>query len=227
MEEMIFQKKDKEKQAVQDLIPIQAIKNGRVITKDNRVIQILKVNALNLELMSEYELNNVFETFEIMLKSINFPVQIEIVSQPMNLNKYLNEQKALLEKMDNPYRKKALESYIEYIKQIETSRSIMQRKRYIIFDVKIAGVKQSDYETALEQLDEKEKIIFNALKDLELNSERISEAEINQFFQVMFDYEAALQRPILTDKVPNITTGGKEKCLKSSKEQEKKIASNF
>lgn len=222
-------KEEKERQSVQDLISIQAIHNGKVITDDNRVIQIIKASSLNLELMSEYEQNIVFEKYGDMLKSMQFDSQIEIVSQPMNLSKFINGQQQMLEKTTNPYRRKLLESSIEYVKKKERSRTIMQRKRYVIFDEKIQESTEEGYERALKKLKEKEETVIKGLADLDLEGEPATETEINQLFQIMFDYESALNRPISVDKVENKTVGGKEKCSKLSKETKTrtKAVSNF
>jgi hypothetical protein len=222
-------RKEKERQSVQDLITIQAIHNGKVITDDNRIIQIIKASSLNLELMSEYEQNIVFEKYGDMLKSMQFDSQIEIVSQPMNLSKFINGQQQMLEKTTNPYRRKLLESSIEYVKKKERSRTIMQRKRYVIFAEKIQESTEEGYERALKKLKEKEETVIKGLADLDLEAEPATETEINQLFQIMFDYESALNRPISVDKVENKTVGGKEKCSKLSKETKTrtKAVSNF
>ncbi|MEN3781447.1 hypothetical protein [Priestia megaterium] len=222
-------KEEKERQSVQDLIPIQAIHNGKVITTDNRIIQIIKASSLNLELMSEYEQNIIFEKYSDMLKSMQFNSQIEIVSQPMNLSKYIEGQQKMLEQTNVPIRRQLLQSSIEYVKEKERSRTIMQRKRYIIFDEKIQESTEEGYERALRKLREKEVIVLKGLKDLELEGEKVTETDINQLFQIMFDYESALNRPILTDKVENKTVGGKEKCSKQLKEvkTQTKAVSNF
>lgn len=222
-------RKEKERQSVQDLITIQAIHNGKVITDDNRIIQIIKASSLNLELMSEYEQNIVFEKYGDMLKSMQFDSQIEIVSQPMNLSKFINGQQQMLEKTTNPYRRKLLESSIEYVKKKERSRTIMQRKRYVIFAEKIQESTEEGYERALKKLKEKEETVIKGLADLDLEGEPATETEINQLFQIMFDYESALNRPISVDKVENKTVGGKEKCSKLSKETKTrtKAVSNF
>lgn len=204
----LFNKEKKERQSVQDLIPIQAIKDGRVISKDNRVIQIIKASSLNLELMSEYEQNIVFDKYADMLKSMQFRSQIEVVSQPMNLSKYIDGQQDILEKTTDQFARKLLESTIGYVKEKERSRSIMQRKRYIIFDEQIQEASEEGYARAIKKLKEKEAIVMKGLKELELEGDKATPTEINQLFQIMFDYDSALNRPISTDTVANETTGG-------------------
>ncbi|MGR9527633.1 hypothetical protein ACSS31_28650 (plasmid) [Priestia megaterium] len=227
----LFNKAEKEKKSVQDMIPIKAIIDGRIITKDDRIVQIMKAGSLNLELMNEYEQRTVFHKFELMLKSMTFPSQIEVISQPLNLHKYREEQVRILEQITNPYRRELLESTIEYVKEKENTRSIMQRKRYIIFDSKIQTLDEKGYEKAVEKIKDREAIVLKGMKSLDIPCSRLTKTEINQLFQILFDYEGALRIPILMDEVPNITTlGGKEKCEKqsiSSKERKTKAIVNF
>lgn len=220
----------KELEAVQDLIPIKAIDKGRIITKDNRVVQILKASSMNLLLMSWHEQKQVFRKFELMLKTMTFPSQIEVVAQPLNLHKYREDQTGILKNTVNPFRQKLLEAQIDYIKSKETSRSVMQRKRYIIFDSEIKTLDEKGYERACAKLQEKEVIVKRGLKSLGLSSSRLIEAEINQLFHILFDYETALHLPILNNIVPNHTIGGNkewENYSTQSKETEKKLIVNL
>ncbi|MBY0077952.1 hypothetical protein H7K13_23790 [Priestia aryabhattai] len=209
----MFQSKSKKGTApsTQSLIDIRGIRDGKVITTDNRVVQILKVSSINLDLMSEYELKNIFDRFEKLLKSMNFSSQIEIVPQPMTLNKYLAEQQEIHDKLTNPFAKKLQAQYIAYTKSLETKKSIMQRKRYFIFDQKLKGPTEEDYYRTLDALEDKENLIASSLKELELYSERIRDAEINQLFYTLFDYQSALKGPILQDKIPTVVKGKGER----------------
>lgn len=215
--------------STQALIDIKGIKDGKIITGDNRIVQILRVSSINLDLMSDFELTNIFDGFERLLKAMNFPSQIEIVPQPMTLNKYIAEQEELLANATNPFRKKLLQHYIDYTKSLETKKSIMQRKRYFIFDQKLKGTTEEDYYRTLDALEDKENLIVSSLKELELYSEQVRESEINQLLYTLFDYQSALRNPIFVDKIPTLIKGktkGEQKTCETSLNHPKK-AMNF
>lgn len=85
--------KEKQEKVAQDLIQVKGLDDGRFITNDNRLVQILKVSAVNTQLMSNNELRILLEKYEAFLKSLIFPIQQEIVSEPVDLKEYIRTQK--------------------------------------------------------------------------------------------------------------------------------------
>lgn len=199
-----------QRKSAQDLIPLKAIDSGKVLTTDNRLVQIIKVGALNTELMSQNELHLLLESYEAFLKSLTFQIQQEIVSEPVDLKRYIHSQEEQLEKTKDFHRRLLLKSYIDYTKSMETSRQIIRRQRYIIFDVKIKGSTNKDYEEAIYEIEDKKDHITTGLKDLDLNCQPISNVEIVRFFHIFFNYEGALHQRINPDMLQNITIGNSD-----------------
>jgi type IV secretory pathway VirB4 component len=200
---------EKAQLSAQELVPIKAIDSGVIITPDNRAVQVIKVSAINLELMSHSELNQVFEEFEAFLKSVTFNMQIEMVSQPVDLKEYIHGQEQQLKKVDNPYRKQLLQGYIDYSKDMENSQQIIQRQRYIVIDEPIKDTTEHGYKQTLHELFEKTDSIKAGLKELDLTAEEVSNVEAIRLFHIFFDYSEAQSSPILGEFVPQIITGGK------------------
>lgn len=198
---------EKQKLAAQQLIPIKAIDKGLILTPDNRLVQILKISALNLELMSKTELNLLLEEYEAFLKSFTFPFQQEIVSEPVDLKRYIRQQEEFLEQTKNFHRRSLMKSYIEYTKTMETSRQIMRRQRYIIFDEKISGSTKKEYEEAVHDIEEKKEHVESGLKEMDLSVEPVTNTEIVRFFHIFFNYEGALHQSINPDQLLPITVG--------------------
>ncbi|MED3561495.1 hypothetical protein [Bacillus xiapuensis] len=167
------------------------------------------MSAINLELTSNAECNELFELFEGFLMSLNYPIQMTNVSMPVDLSLYISEQEKLLEMTKNPYKRMLQESYIEYSKGIEVSQDIMQRQRYIIFFEKMKeDSPEMRYETSLE-IEEKKDEIVASLSELGLKAEDVTDIELIRYLHTMFDYEGAQNRPIENTFVPQIIEGGK------------------
>jgi hypothetical protein len=167
------------------------------------------VNAVNTQLMSDEELTDFFEEYEAFLKSLNFKIQQQIVSQPVDLKVYIDSQKEILEQIHDPKRKQLLESYIEYAKEIETSSQIIQRKRYIIFSAPIRHKTEKAYRLALSELKENEKHVISGLGGLDLKAEPLNDLELIRCLHVLFDYENAQLQPSLNDEIQQTITGGR------------------
>lgn len=205
-----FKKKtEQEMKSSQNLIPLKAIDSELILTPDNYLIQGIKVSALNLDLMSRLERKNLFQKYEGFLKSMYFDFQQETVSQPVDLKQYLASNTKQLEGTDNPYRRELLDDYIEYIRDKGTSRSVMQRQRYILFSEKIRGISKKHYDDAVHDLEKKRDHIVLGVKDLDLEVDPLTNVDILRYFHVLFNYEDALNVPITTEFMPEIIIGGK------------------
>ncbi|MCR6465155.1 DUF87 domain-containing protein [Bacillus paranthracis] len=189
-------KKYKLKLSAQDLIPLKAVDSDVFVSDDFRVIKVVKVSSFNLELMSNLELNETLEKYESFLRTLHFPLQTEIISQPVDLKKYVEEQKELLRATTNLYKRELLEGYIEYLHSIEISQSMIQRQRYVVFDEKIMGVTKQAYIDALHSIGNKFKHIKSGLEEIGLEVNEVNEVEIARYFQTMYDYVSSQYRPI-------------------------------
>lgn len=201
---------EKALKSVQQLIPIKEIEQGKLITPDNKMVQCLKVSAINLELTSNAECNELFELFEGFLMTITYPVQLTNVSMPVDLKSYISEQERTHFLTKNPYKRQMQESYIEYAKEIEISQDIMQRQRYVIFCEQMKeDTPEIRYETILE-LEEKKDEIVTSLLELELTAEEVTDLELIRYLHTLFDYNEAQNRPIESSTISQIIQGGKE-----------------
>lgn len=173
------------------------------------MIQCLKASAVNLELTSNAEVNELFEIFEGFLMALTYPIQLTNVSMPVDLKSYISEQEDIRKQTKNEYRRMLLDSYIDYSKQIELSQEIMQRQRFIIFCEQMKeDTPQIRYETMLE-IEEKKTEIIASLVDLDLTGEEVTDIELIRYLHTLFDYSGALNRPIEDPRIPQIIHGGK------------------
>lgn len=118
-------------QSTQQNIPIREIYRGIVITKDKRYIKIMEVKPINFDLKSFSDQNNIFESFQQVLKVAPNNVQLTVMSFPANLEKPI----AILdEEIKNEKNKKCLEvDYAYRQKLIDTQYETVTRRFFISF----------------------------------------------------------------------------------------------
>lgn len=200
-------KKEYQDKSAQDLIPIKMIDDGKFVTSDDRLVQIMKVSSINIQLKSKSELQTLLGNYEVFLKSINFPIQIQIVSMPVDLKNYISGMESKFRDTKDINRRALLQSYIDYCKDMESSRQIMMRQRYVIFDEKITGTTEKEYEEAVAEIKQKSETIVTGFKDMDLTCEPVDNVELVRLFQVFFNYEASLQHTIDPLYLRKFTTG--------------------
>ncbi|MFD4932138.1 hypothetical protein ACQKML_24220 [Peribacillus frigoritolerans] len=178
---------------VQDLIPIRNIYNEMIETKDNRLIKVLSVSPVNISLMSHNEEREVLESYESFLNTIDAPIMISRVSTPVNLKDYVVDLQSQLKKMDNPYKKKILQSYIWYANNIQKDREMIRRNRYIVIDQSFSDEKSKNeairkLRTRIEDYTIK---IEEMLRSPKLEVKELSNKELEKYIHMFFDYENA------------------------------------
>lgn len=185
------EKKETEK-TVQDLIPISNVYSEMIETKDNRLIKVLTVSAVNTSLMSHNEQREVHEGYENFLNTIDAPIQISRVSTPVDLKKYIAELSETLKVTENPYKRIVLKNYIWYSTNIQEDREMIRRNRYIVIDepftdkTKEAAIRKlkrraEDYTIKIEEM----------LRSPKLEVRELSNKELEKYIHTFLDYENA------------------------------------
>lgn len=203
-------KEEKQKQTAQRAIPLKAVHGGLLITPDNKLVKILRISSRNMELMSNFEMNRIFDKYEDFLTGLEFPIQETVVSQPVDLTRYIEHQRQILKNTTNPIKRQLLQTYMDYTDGFTKSQQMIQRQRYIIFSEKISDTTEEAYIEAVKELNERASYIRSGLHDLELSAEDLTNKEIIKYFHTFFDYYSAQQFPIQNEIIPQMITGGKE-----------------
>lgn len=178
---------------VQDLIPIRNIYNEMIETKDSRLIKVLSVSAVNISLMSHNEEREVLESYENFLNSIDAPIMVSRVSTPVNLKDYILDLQSTLNKMENPYKRQILKSYIWYANNIQKDREMIRRNRYIVIDESFSDEKSKNeaIRKLRKRIEDYRIKIEEMLRSPKLEVKELSNKELEKYIHMFFDYENA------------------------------------
>jgi hypothetical protein len=162
-------------------------------TTNNKLIKVLSVSAVNMSLMSHSEQTEVYEGYENFLNTIDKNLQVNRVSTPVNLKDYITDLQTQLTKIDNPYKRKILKSYIWYSNNIQEDREMIRRNRYIVLDQPFTDEKSK--EEAIRKLkirvDDYKIKIEEMLRSPKLEVRELSNLELEKYLHMFFDYENA------------------------------------
>ncbi|EOP32298.1 hypothetical protein U0X36_26125 [Bacillus thuringiensis] len=178
---------------VQDLIPVRNIYNEMIETLDNRIIKILSVSAVNTTLMSYAEEREVLANYEIFLKSLDKPIQINRTSIPVNLTDYINHFKENYFSSTNKFKRKMQQSYIWYAKNIQDDKDMIRRSRLIVIDESFTDEKSK--EEAIKKLRHRTSDIKVKVEEMlqspKLEASELTNEELKNYIHMSFDYENA------------------------------------
>ncbi|MCA9374882.1 hypothetical protein KC622_00970 [Candidatus Dojkabacteria bacterium] len=118
--------------STQDHLEILDISDDLVISKRGTVSIVLQTNAVNFDLLSEYEQDNKIYAFAGLLNSLNFHVQILVKTQRIDISNYLKYLKAQKERKMSEGLMKQLEIYTQFIQNLIVTNEVLDKKFYII-----------------------------------------------------------------------------------------------
>ena len=100
-----------------------------LIYHKKKKLAILEVESLNFSIKSQEEKDTITYSFQKLLNAIDFPIQILMTTETLDLNKYLSQIKGTIEDKE---RKKIFDSYKQHMKKIITENGAMNRNFYVV-----------------------------------------------------------------------------------------------
>jgi hypothetical protein len=118
--------------STQNTLQIAEIRDGVVIMGDGSFRSVVMVKSINFDLMSQQEQEGVELSYQNLLNSLYFPIQIFIRSQKVDISPYLEKLDKIRSEHDNMLLALLMEDYIGYITALAQQVNIMDKKFYIV-----------------------------------------------------------------------------------------------
>lgn len=118
--------------AAQDFVPIQEIRDGVLITEDNRMHMILMASSLNFALRSSDEQEAITAQYQNFLNALDFSIQIMIQSRHLNIEPYLKTLREAEQAQPNELLKIQTREYIDFVRMFVETSKIVTKNFYII-----------------------------------------------------------------------------------------------
>ncbi len=112
------------------------IENDVLFLKDKKKLAIIKVEPINFSIKNEKEKEIVIFSFQKLLNSLDFPVQIIIATDSLNLDYYLNKLEERVEKTKNDSYFSLFNDYKEYLQTTISTKGLLNRSFYFVIPEK-------------------------------------------------------------------------------------------
>lgn len=193
--ELTKERKKDMKDDIRSQLGIFNVANDCFETLDNHLVKVVSTTSVNLTGMAKKERVKSLSAYQSFLNNfpVNmFPLQIEQFSKPINLKSYLQwvEKKSVNEQ---DYVKRLLtESYINKANEIQKSKKMVSKARYIILREKIG----SNKDKSLEKINNKAEILVSEISNMMKEKHKIYVEVLDneQLFDLIYsaiDYENA------------------------------------
>lgn len=118
--------------STQSTLQLSEVRDNMVIMIDGSMRAVVACKSINFDLMSEREREGVEYSYQNFLNSLNFPVQILIRSQRVDIGPYLDKLMATRRTQDNMLLGVLMDDYINYIDVLSQEANIMEKSFYIV-----------------------------------------------------------------------------------------------
>jgi type IV secretory pathway VirB4 component len=153
-------------------IPIEAIRDNLIHTRDKRKLAVLRITPLNFSIRPEDSKNALTIGFQRFLNSIDFPVQILMNTENLDLKDYFAQVEKRLLKTEQFER--LFEGYKKHLETITRSQNVMNRNFYVIIP------EMTDLSIQIQ-------ICQNKLGNLGLKSYRMRDGELKELAKRFFE----------------------------------------
>lgn len=176
----------KRKVPARSQINIKEVRDGVLILPGNKYRMILETSAINFELKSEEEQDQIIDTFQNFLNSLPCPVQILIRTREIDIDGYLQDFLTHNNHETEKVYKDQLTEYTGFVKRLVSGNKILTRKFYIIIpNAEDKG--KEDFALVKEQLMLSREIVAKALEKLGMKTRTLGNLEILDLFYSFYN----------------------------------------
>jgi type IV secretory pathway VirB4 component len=118
--------------STQNTLQIAEIRDGIVIMNDGSFRAVVMCKAINFDLMSPQEREAVEFAYQGFLNSLDFPIQIFIRSEKVDIKPYLKKLDKIRASQDNMLLALLMEDYIAFLDAIAQQTNIMDKQFYVV-----------------------------------------------------------------------------------------------
>lgn len=166
----LFQK-NKRIQSLNEFLNIKNIKNNYLYTLDEQVIVFIKVNPINIELLSDSELERKKDSEAIEFSSEQYPYKIMVIPRAVDISEHIREQEELKKKLEDDVCIEIINNRIIATTEIIENKNIIENEFYIML-----------YDNAKDniehELNKRANSWSNRLSNCDLKSEVLEERDI-------------------------------------------------
>lgn len=176
-------------------INIREVKDGVLVLPGNKYRMILETSAVNFELKSEDEQDQIIDTFQNFLNALPCSVQILIRTREIDIDGYLSDFMEHNNHETNKIYKEQLKEYGQFIKKLVSGNKILTRKFYLVIADSVDPGK-ADFSVIKEQLKLNQDIIIKGLERLGMKTRKLGNLEILELFYSFYNPSKLKTQPL-------------------------------
>lgn len=114
------------------MLPISEIHDDTIILKDWWLRAIIKVSWLNIDLKNAEDVEIIIEQYKKFLNWLEFPLQLYIRNNYLDLTPYITYVKKNIEQIDNPHLLVQARQYLSFLENINLKQHLLFMKEFYV-----------------------------------------------------------------------------------------------
>ena len=159
------------KQSLNEFLNIKDIKDNYLYTLDGQVILFIKVFPINMELLSDDELEVKMDANSIEFSNEQYPYKILVIPRAVDISEHIREQEELKKTLDDEVCIKIINNRIIATTEIVENKNIIENEFYIM-------IYENFKDNIENELNKRANNWIKRLKNCELKSEVLEERDI-------------------------------------------------
>ena len=124
--------KKEEEQSLNEFLNVKNIKENMLYTLDGQVVQFIKVEPINIELLTDEELESKMNFSSIEFSEEQQPYKILVIPRAVDISEHIEEQEELKRKIDDDVGIEIINNRIISTTEIVENRNIIENEFYIM-----------------------------------------------------------------------------------------------
>lgn len=113
--------------STQHFLPVLDVRDGIIITKDERYIKLMEFSPINFELRSPAEQDQIISLFGSVIRTWPKDVHIKVVTTPSNVSDFINELKSCMAKEPGESCRKLQQDQIRMLENVSQTQGVTRR----------------------------------------------------------------------------------------------------
>lgn len=197
------------------------LRDGMIIMADGSYRAVVACQSINFDLMSDREREGVEFSYQNFLNSLNFPIQILVRSQRVDISPYIDKLQNIRRAQDNMLLGVLMDDYIDFIAMLADEANIMDKSFYIVvpytlidatrivekskgFFGKLFGktgpvvtrIDQTSYEKAKTEIKNRVDVVTSGLFQIGVHSVQLNTKQLGELYYNMYNPDTAVNQPL-------------------------------
>jgi hypothetical protein len=211
--------------STQNTLVFEELRDKMVIMGNGTFRAVVAAQSINFDLMSGRERDGIEMSYQDFLNSLNFPIQIYIKSQRVDIGPYLDKLEQLRISQDNMLLGVLMDDYIQFIDALSQEANIMDKSFFIVVPYSIGEDKQrvgdsssgkfpltqlfaptkahqrirvpaDQYERAKDEITRRVNLVVDGLSQVGIRAVRLETRELGELYYNIYNPDTAVRQPL-------------------------------